>query len=130
MSDLRSVDLAQTLIKQTENLTLVGIQWTLVGDSLASNWSLEQQKVMSEIIQESVTNIIRHSHATTVAINFSETPVWLALAITDNGNKVVNNAGQTHGISGMHERITAMGGQFKIKSNTKITVIKVTIPRG
>lgn len=71
------------------------------------------------IIQESLTNVLRHSSASTVRIGASVDGGILTLEVTDNGvagsgvaatsdHPVQDSTG--HGIVGMRERATALGG--------------------
>ena len=72
------------------------------------------------IIQESITNIVRHAHATRVVveINGGETGEELELIVRDNGcgfdldSTLAAHAGC--GLRGMHERITLLGGRFAV----------------
>ncbi len=72
------------------------------------------------ITQESLTNIIRHAHATTVKLDIQAIDNKLSLSITDNGKGMtilqMNNP-EKFGIQGMHERAKHFGGEFSIKSS-------------
>ena len=89
---------------------------------------IEIQTAFYRIIQESLTNIIRHSHAQHVTIEISSQPTFtqletgtaeivLQLRITDNGRGF-----QTHqtssgfGLQGIRERSAAIGGKLQIQS--------------
>lgn len=62
------------------------------------------------IVQESLTNVVRHAEATAVTVSLGYEPDALELAITDDGRggDGVETAG--HGIRGMRERAAALGG--------------------
>ena len=82
------------------------------------------------ILQESLTNIARHSQATEVKVDFARNNRELVLTISDNGigfNPDTLNQKRTLGILGMKERATIIGGNYKIDSTpgkgTRITVI-------
>jgi signal transduction histidine kinase len=72
------------------------------------------------IIQESITNIVRHAHATRVVveINGGETGEELELIVRDNGCGFdLDSTLAAHtgcGLRGMHERITLLGGRFAV----------------
>ena len=69
------------------------------------------------IIQEALTNILRHSNAKTVEIRIEQGPHELRLEIKDDGvydPSDVNRQG--HGLQGMRERCEALGGAFETSS--------------
>lgn len=84
------------------------------------------------VIQESVTNIIRHADATHVTISLKINPAFntLHLLIEDDGkgcDLTVNNSG--FGLQGMAERIKLLGGNFKMQSQLdKGMLITAQIP--
>ena len=69
------------------------------------------------IIQESLTNISKHSNATTVDIILEQQIECIHLRIEDNGqgfNKSENTTG--FGLQGIDERVRALGGRFIVNS--------------
>jgi signal transduction histidine kinase len=66
------------------------------------------------IVQEALTNVLRHAQATTASVLITYTPNALELRITDDGISVSieTSADQGHGLAGMHERALMFGGQF------------------
>lgn len=84
------------------------------------------------IFQEAMTNVIRHSRATSVNIKLAETNDSVELIIEDNGRGVSEeeiNDTASFGIIGIRERVNFCGGRFSIKGVPgKGTTVKVTIP--
>jgi signal transduction histidine kinase len=77
----------------------------------------EVKSVIYRIVQEALTNISKHSHATRVTLGLQTTPEYLHLLIEDNGrgfNPEQNTTG--FGLQGMRERTVALGGHFKLVS--------------
>lgn len=67
------------------------------------------------IIQESLTNAMRHAHATSVQVVVEYLPDAVEISVTDDG---VGSAVQTedaigHGLVGMHERVALFGGELE-----------------
>jgi len=63
------------------------------------------------ILQESLTNVLRHAGpgaSATVLLRYQ--PGVLTLRVTDDGTAVEQNGAGGHGINGMRERATAVGG--------------------
>jgi two-component system, NarL family, sensor histidine kinase DesK len=64
------------------------------------------QELFGWALREGLTNIVRHSHATTCAVRLSAS----AIEITDNG--VGGTAPAGNGLTGLRERVTAVGGSI------------------
>ena len=62
------------------------------------------------IIQESLTNVLRHAEASNVDIELSYSDEWLAVTVSDDGAGGIPLLG--NGITGMTERATALGGEL------------------
>jgi signal transduction histidine kinase len=90
----------------------------------------EISTALYRIIQESLTNIYKHSAATQVSIHLRESLKAIHLQIDDNGqgfNPERNTTG--FGLQGMRERTAALGGQFFLVSQPgKGCRITVSIP--
>jgi signal transduction histidine kinase len=71
------------------------------------------------IVQESLTNIARHSKATLAEINICKEEKAIQLRISDNGTGITKNeieSKKSFGIMSMKERATSVGGSFYIYS--------------
>lgn len=86
------------------------------------------------ILQEALTNIIRHAEATEVDVAFREDDGMLVLEVSDNGKGISDrqvNGGSSFGIMGMHERAREWGGTVTVSGAPgRGTTISVTIPLG
>lgn len=84
------------------------------------------------VLQETLTNILRHSKATEVKVNLHQNKDSLILKIIDNGigieNEKINNS-KSLGILNMKERVMSVNGKFKIFGEKgKGTTVEVRIP--
>lgn len=70
------------------------------------------------IIQESLTNVMRHAHAGKVRVSVKENSGSLQIVIKDNGIgfKPGDTKGAAHGISGMDHRANSVGGRLEVSS--------------
>lgn len=85
-------------------------------------------------VQESLTNIHRHSGSQTARIRLSRSPEAVDIEIADtgkgippqclHGDQVIPGVG----IMGIHERMRQFGGNAEIASSAKGTVVQATIP--
>jgi len=86
------------------------------------------------ILQESLTNIIRHANASRVAIRLSQTPTLLTLEITDNGigcTAACFEGTRSLGLVGMRERALACGGECTISGVPgRGTTVSLRVPLG
>lgn len=70
----------------------------------------------ARIVQESLTNVVRHSAATSASVDVGYGAVRLTVDVTDDGppRRGTETAGG-NGIAGMRERVHALGGQFGVR---------------
>ncbi|MFW5744221.1 MAG: response regulator [Spirochaetota bacterium] len=86
------------------------------------------------IVQEALTNIVRHAHASRVAIACSCEADRMVWTITDDGEGFDTSGvdmGRSLGIVGMNERAASWGGGVEISSEPGSgTTVRVEIPVG
>jgi signal transduction histidine kinase len=63
------------------------------------------------IVQESLTNVLRHAGAATAAVRISIGDDGLTVSVSDTG-RASSPVGDGHGLAGMRERVTALGGSL------------------
>jgi len=89
------------------------------------------------IVQESLTNIHRHSGSLTATIRLAHAGGELLLEVRDHGHGMPPGAidstrsgvrGSGLGITGMQERVQQLGGSLAIESNAGGTTVKATLP--
>ena len=88
------------------------------------------------IIQEALTNIKKHSGGRSVMVRLNLEPKALSLRVSDDGKgfqweEVTEKflRGDSHGLQGMKERVSLLGGTFRITtSEGKGCVVSATVP--
>jgi PAS domain S-box-containing protein len=89
------------------------------------------------VVQESLTNIQRHSGSPKATIRIERGPGKFTLEISDKGSGISGNLRRRNekmpfglgvGIPSMHERVAVIGGQLDIESSSSGTTVRVTIP--
>jgi|GEM_PF-2659834 len=71
------------------------------------------------ILQEAVTNVIRHAHATQITVTLENNETHLCLSIEDNGvgmSGEQQSRAKSLGVLGMQERALKLGGTLKLHS--------------
>jgi signal transduction histidine kinase len=101
-------------------------------DSLAP----EAERALFRIVQESITNVLRHSGGTMLRVVLSNQGKAVTLEILDNGRgmsaeQLAGLEGAATlgvGIAGMRERVRQLEGAFKIESGSGGTKVTVSVP--
>ena len=105
-------------------------QWELRDTTLSFNLqydeavdSIDKIKVIQiyRVIQEGLTNVIRHANAShvTISLMIKSDVNTLSLLISDDGQGCnLKGVASGFGLLGMEERVKLLGGQFTIKSKT------------
>jgi len=91
-----------------------------------------RQLALFRILQEALTNVVRHAHAGAVRITMRERGRMLTLAIRDNGRGIKKSevsSIKSIGLLGMTERARLLGGRFTIAGSPgRGTTVTVTVP--
>ena len=118
--------------KATELEERTGIQCTVSMGPNDPDLSREEKIALFRIVQESLTNVARHSGATEASIELSAGDNWDELTITDNGSGMSEadiKDRRSYGLQGMRERARFFGGKLDIVSASgKGTTVRVRIP--
>lgn len=91
----------------------------------------EQESALAMALREAVTNVVRHAEAQRATISITTVGAGVRLRVTDDGRGPAGLAGS--GITGMRERISALGGHVEVgdpqgRDNRHGTVVEVTVP--
>jgi len=94
------------------------------------------ETALFRVVQESLTNIQRHSGSASAKIRLRRESSTVVLEVTDfghgmrsrsNGNVPSGEVRLGVGIPGMHERILQLGGRLEIDSSSSGTTVRATI---
>jgi signal transduction histidine kinase/HAMP domain-containing protein len=94
------------------------------------------ETALFRIVQEAMTNVVRHAAASSVGVSLSRTNGNLTLRIADNGRGFApeelpapGSPGSGSGLLGMQERVSILGGDWTMESALgQGTVITVRVP--
>src|SRR6185437_16741317 len=93
-------------------------------DCQAQSLRLEpaHDSVLSLVLREAVTNILRHAGATSCRLELATDSQGSHLSVHDDGRGAIEREG--NGLRGMRERVEALGGRLEIDSRqgTRLTV--------
>jgi signal transduction histidine kinase len=65
------------------------------------------------IVQESLTNVVRHAGQASATVRIAYEPRQVTVEVTDDGRHAAPSPSGGHGIVGMRERATAVGGSLE-----------------
>lgn len=128
VSDMRGAKLEDEIEHVKQILKAAQIEFILKGDMTLKNIPLLVENVLSMSMKEAITNIVKHSKATTCTIVIKQLPKELIITIHDNGIGISNEADsyQGNGLQGMRERLEFVNGRLDIESSDGTTLtIKV-----
>lgn len=95
-----------------EQATGGGIKVSLVLEGDTVDIPIGVELAAYRIVQEALTNVIRHANATHATVRLQSQPDTLLVEISDDGQGPVDGYTDGHGMIGMRERVRAVGGTF------------------
>lgn len=96
---------------------------------LRSALSPELETTVYRLLQESLTNVVKHARATTAHVRLSLEPHRVVVEVTDDGrgfDPQARTAG--FGVAGMRERVYLAGGELEINAGEAGTTVRCTLP--
>jgi signal transduction histidine kinase len=113
-----------------------GLQLKLDVADLPARLPQPLELALFRILQESLTNIHRHSNSKSAEVRFDAAEGMVTLAVADHGSGIPNEvldrfrvSGTTGvGLAGMRERVRELGGRFEVESSQNGTCVRVTVP--
>ncbi len=97
----------------------------------------DAEMALFRVVQESLTNIQRHSGSPRAKIRIDRGPGRVTLEISDKGSGISGNQRRRNGrlsfglgvgIPSMHERVKLIGGRLDIESSSSGTTVRATVP--
>jgi two-component system sensor histidine kinase DesK len=127
VSGIRATDLAAELA--SARLLLESSRVHFEYGELPTDLPGDIERGFSLIVREAATNIARHAEASSAKIELIREPASVRMLISDNGRGGIDADG--NGLSGMRERVRALGGTLAIESprghGTRLRIV-ATVP--
>jgi two-component system, NarL family, sensor histidine kinase DesK len=115
----RTTDLAQELEGSRSLLESAGISVELAVDDVPAGW----HEAAAWVVREAVTNVLRHSAATAVAIRYAGSE----LAVVNDG--VVDSLSKGgSGLAGLRERLAPLGAGLTVTGSESSFAVVATLP--
>jgi len=128
VSGFRQTDFSTELAQARVALQSALIHFEAETDAIDLDPATEQ--VLALALREATTNVLRHSQASSCRVRLENLSDRVRLTVNDNGKGAPGKDSQTRGgmgLTGMQERVTAIGGDFNVDSRGG-TSITITLP--
>ncbi|MDO5501133.1 MAG: histidine kinase [Propionibacteriaceae bacterium] len=89
---------------------------------------LVQRQTIRRVLQEAITNVIRHSGASCCRIAIKVAPRELIIEVHDDGHGAGGPPTEGHGLTGMRERATLLGGRLHVGDADSGFLVRAVIP--
>jgi two-component system, NarL family, sensor histidine kinase UhpB len=80
------------------------------------------------VVQEALTNVFRHAGATQVGVVVAPTAAGVLVRVQDNGSGLPDNHRLGLGLTGMRERVLALGGTMQVTSAEQGVMVEASVP--
>ncbi|MGC2496710.1 MAG: sensor histidine kinase [Acidobacteriaceae bacterium] len=121
----RSEGLAAEIDRARTILDAAGV--TLECEARPPLFAPAEETVISLIVREAVTNIVRHAQASHCRLDFQSNGHGTALVVEDDGRGGIRTEG--NGLRGMRERVESIGGRMRIDSEQGTRLLVEIPPR-
>jgi len=109
-----------------------GIESKLISAPEETTLDADSSTTVFRILQEILTNIVRHAQATQVEVTLEETAAFLTLQVKDNGRGITEkelHSPKSIGLLGMQERVRLRAGDIQFQGIPgQGTVVTVRVP--
>jgi signal transduction histidine kinase len=98
-------------------------------DGHASGLSAELETTVYRLVQESLTNVVKHARATRVQVSVGVQSSEMIVEVRDDGRGFdMDTRTSGFGLAGMRERVSIAGGTLTIESGEGGTLVQARIP--
>ncbi len=125
LSGMNKLGLAAELEAQQEFLHSIGIEFEYLLPMIDLPPKLESDLLL--IVRESVTNIVRHSHATSCHVTIAAENDWISVLIQDNGVGLKPDNKLGSGLAGIQNRVNMHGGSVSY-DNARGLALNIRVP--
>lgn len=126
VSGMTGATLSRELASSQAALSVAGIRCKIEGD--ADRIDPGSSAVLAMALREAITNVIRHSGASSCEILVKQHPGGLEMTVSDNGHGEAVRAGG--GIAGLRSRLGAAGGDLAVRGTAEGTQLVARLPQG
>lgn len=119
------------LCRETEMATGIRVLF-LHNETAAFSLSKESELAVFRILQELISNSLKHAHAHQLSICMSQDDATVEIEYSDDGTGLTSNAGDHrtgHGINNIESRVILLKGKWEITKPLKGYACRFSIPK-
>ena len=108
----------------------IRVRWRVEDVPPLPDFGPEAALHLMRIVQESVTNVVKHAQAKTVTVATGVEEGVVVVRLTDDGRGLGGETavGEGRGVGNMRRRAEALGGELELRSGEVGTVVEVRLP--
>jgi two-component system sensor histidine kinase DesK len=129
----RNADLAGELAGARSVLRAAGVACTVQGEDIGATLAREAQTALGWVTREAVTNVLRHSDATTCTITLRTADGKAELQVMNDGvhsRSAADDSRPGSGLTGLGERLADAGGSLETRLDGASFLLTATLPEG
>jgi signal transduction histidine kinase len=134
LDDLGLVAAIEWQVQQFESRTGIHCHWTTKASETEVELNREKATAVFRILQEILTNVLRHARASNLYIKLSDTREYFEMEVRDDGQGITESQrinSRSLGLLGMKERALLVGGEVNISGQEGVgTTVTVRVPLG
>lgn len=123
-----SLPLAGVFADVAESAERTGIRAGVEVDGDLDRLPAAVRTTVNRIVQEAVTNVIRHAAASSLSIVVRISDESVEAEVRDDGQGAPPSFREGHGLTGMRERVALLGGTLRITTALSGFVVTATVP--
>lgn len=125
---LEKMKIEEAIVKMIDEMRLsTGISINYSNSVELTNLSEDEENIIYRIIQESMTNSIRHGKASKIDISIEKENRFIAIEVIDNGIGC-KNIGSGFGLKHMKERLELLDGKLSCDGSNGF-MVRATLPK-
>lgn len=130
VSHMKNASLKDEIIRVEQVVKAAEMTFHLTGNPDLAGTPLLVENVLSMCLKEAVTNVVKHSQATSCTVQVEQFPSKILISILDDGIGSAQGTDFTagHGIQGMKERLEFVNGGLSINTASGGTTLRIQVP--
>ncbi|WLD92608.1 sensor histidine kinase [Alkalihalobacillus sp. AL-G] len=129
VSDMRGSKLKDEITHVQQMLDAAQMEFNFKGNPELTTTPLLVENVLCMCLKEAVTNVVKHSEASSCSVLIDQSPNEVLIKVHDNGIGISPKVDSLtrHGLRGMRERLEFVNGSLEIESSNG-TILTIRVP--
>ncbi|MFD2043634.1 sensor histidine kinase [Ornithinibacillus salinisoli] len=129
VSDMKGTKLNDEITRVEQVMEAAQMEFHVTGELKLIKTPLLVENVLSMCLKEAITNVVKHSKATSCQVHLKHDPGGVVIQVEDNGVGMEKmDVTDGHGIEGMKERLEFVNGSLHYDSLANGTSLTIKVP--